>query len=146
MFMNFVKLTISALLFIILFGCEKYPEGPSFSLRTKENRLCQEWNLTGVLESNGIYDDYNLELHIFKDGSFTKYYWDLSDSLITYYGNWAWVENQEAITLDFSMAGSLQQFPFGPGNRVFIIKKLKYTELVIMDKSYETDFSFLQIK
>jgi hypothetical protein len=99
-----------------------------------------------VLESNGIYDDYNLELHIFKDGSFTKYYWDLSDSLITYSGNWAWVENQEAITLDFSMAGSLQQFPFGPGNRVFIIKKLKYTELVIMDKSYATDFSFLQIK
>ena len=140
------KIFSLSLIFFTLISCGKYPEGPALSLRSKKNRLCQKWNLTGVLESNGVYDDYNLEMHFNADGSFTKYYWNLYDSLITYTGAWSWAEEKEAITLDFSGAvNGGEQFPFGPGNRTFIIKKLKYTELVIMDKSYETDFTFLQL-
>ncbi len=140
------KIFSLSLILFTLISCGKYPEGPALSLRSKEKRLCQEWNLTGVLESNGVYDDYNLEMHFNADGSFTKYYWNVYDSLITYTGAWSWAEEKEAITLDFSGAvNGGEQFPFGPGNRTFIIKKLKYTELVIMDKSYETDFTFLQL-
>ena len=45
------KFTIYTILFFSVVACTKYPEGPSFSLRSKENRLKGHWFVTDAQRS-----------------------------------------------------------------------------------------------
>jgi hypothetical protein len=45
------KFAFYTILFFSVVGCTKYPEGPSFSIRTKENRLKGHWFVTDAQRS-----------------------------------------------------------------------------------------------
>jgi hypothetical protein len=121
------KLTIYlSLLLIIASACKKYEEGPAISLRSKEKRLCQTWNLEEKTKNGEAIDisdpKYKWEFH--KDGNFTLYSmeqnngtWETDESL------WKWADNQETIAIEAINAHNYWIF--------YKIKKLKYKELIL---------------
>lgn len=55
------KLLFLLPIFLLVFSCKKYEDGPVFSLRTKTHRLANTWNVESVTLENGtdITDDFN---------------------------------------------------------------------------------------
>lgn len=139
---------------LLLFSCDKYRDGPKISFRTKSTRLCQKWELIRVENQNGIIDDYNAEIQFNKDGSYSKYYWDLDDSLHILNGQWTWENEKEWISIDLSAWNlnypyNIPTTPFSTpgadGIRTFEIHLLKYQELLIEDLKTEALFYFVRI-
>ena len=64
---------LASLLLVLFSSCDKYPNGPSFSLRTKKARLCNEWILASY-QINGnefISNQPTVKLAIDKDGTYS---------------------------------------------------------------------------
>ena len=60
---------------VFLFSsCNKYSEGPSFSLLTRKNRLCNDWELYSytINGSEEIQNNTVVKLSIEKDGTYSK--------------------------------------------------------------------------
>ncbi len=90
---------------IINFNCRKYPEGPGFSLRSKKNRLCQDWKLVNYYYDDIDYTDHKLqiftlyEMNINKDGTmylFTSSYMPQTSTIHTVeiHGTWEFSEDK----------------------------------------------------
>ena len=100
------KLTIYlSLLLIIASACKKYEEGPLISLRSKEKRLCQTWELhefTKDGELGGVsHLKYKWQFH--KDGNYTlfrsTYYndnWDTEELA----SKWKWAEDKDKLEIE----------------------------------------------
>jgi hypothetical protein len=95
---------------ILLFSqCKKYPEGPSFSLRTKTERISNTWKLNQLLVNNvdstaqysSILKDYTVIIN--KSGSYSiSYYVSLppfGNFTNTENGNWSFSSNKKEINL-----------------------------------------------
>jgi len=63
-------LFISTLLFS---SCNKYSEGPNYSMLTRKARLCNDWELKAYsISGNNAFDqDYSTKLSIDKDGTYS---------------------------------------------------------------------------
>lgn len=107
----------------ILGSCNKYEEGPSFSLLTKKMRITGTWKLEKVIDSDGSveYPDEELKVTISKDGSIS---YDMGGFSIS--GTWDFIKDKEFIRLELSLFGetSIQEFQ---------ILKLKNKELWLKD-------------
>jgi len=89
--------------------CKKYPEGPSFSLRTKTERISNTWKLNQLLVNNvdstaqysSILKDYTVIIN--KSGSYSiSYYVSLppfGNFTNTENGNWSFSSNKKEINL-----------------------------------------------
>ena len=122
-------------------GCKKYDEGPAISLRSKEVRLCQEWNEEQNLingEDNTYYDDQYWNFN--KDGTLviTTVYNNPVTELDWNY-NWRWTDDKESIEISVIINKKaentkLSLFTFSNNKDIewqkLRIKKLKYEELV----------------
>ena len=67
------SVVLSSFLLVLFYSCDKYPNGPSFSLRTKKARLCNEWILASY-QINGnefISNQPTVKLAIDKDGTYS---------------------------------------------------------------------------
>ena len=106
---------------IALTGCNKYDDGPAFSLLTKTQRLTGDWvmekwtpyGLNNMIGNNGL----SIEIEFDKDGDFdmkvistiTDYYYDnygnvsttTSNDVANEKGEWEFSSNKEEIELDF---------------------------------------------
>jgi hypothetical protein len=58
---------------LIFSSCNKYSEGPNFSMLTRKARLCNDWELKGyTLSGNNALDlEYTTKLSIDKDGTYS---------------------------------------------------------------------------
>lgn len=98
---HMLPLLMLALLFIAAPACKKYEEGPAVSLRTKNARVANEWQLEKSLR-NGVdqteafkaaYADFR-ETYT-KDGNWTYSYTDASSNLISGAGEWEWEDDDD---------------------------------------------------
>lgn len=65
------KVTLIILVGLIsLTACKKYDEGPSISLRSKENRLCQKWKLYDAYWNGDPAEIKNTIIEFSKDGKY----------------------------------------------------------------------------
>ncbi len=151
------KLSIYLVLVLIVFsGCKKYEEGPLISLRSKEKRLCQEWELKKI-EYNGsaeaLDDINNYYWDIDKNGTINVNvsYVDWGDETMEF--KWEWIDNKEGIkiTTDSKKKGSVDIF-----HRLFknnsstnddeviesIIMKLTYDEFIFEFDDFEDEARF----
>jgi len=139
------KLSIYLVLVLIVFSaCKKYDEGPLISLRSKEKRLCQKWDLQKVIydgEDESIGDDMNYYYwDIKKDGTIDVEvsYIDWGD-LETMKLSWEWIDKKEGIRITL-LEDNYKNNPFlsfykKHSNEDFTIdceiKRLKYKEFII---------------
>ncbi len=110
-----IKVLVILLFASVITSCSKYEEGPAFSLRTKTERISNEWiveKATDIVEGTDITEDYTGEIWDFrKDGTFFK-----NGELK---GNWDFYNDKEAVIITKDNGDS----------DVFRILKLKEKEM-----------------
>ncbi len=102
------SLKISSFLFALLLtvSCQKYDDGPFFSLASKKARMANNWRLEKAYDgSKDITSEYNrYELDLGKSGSArTGQSYDAGGIVFNYEtnGSWNFVNNNENLLLDF---------------------------------------------
>jgi len=140
------KLSIYLVLVLaVLSGCKKYEDGPLISLRSKEKRLCQKWELN-KMEYNGQSQTINAGMGYFywdidKNGSIEQSI-DLNGVTESMTAEWEWSEDKESIYIIEPLTkdgrNTLFYTPFKNNSGVnvdlrteFQIIKLKYDELIL---------------
>ena len=84
-----------------LSSCGKYTDGPSFSLRTKQARLCQTWDVKSI-GSEVLNGYYHVNFEFSKNGTFvvtdisTEPGWEYEDG---YAGTWQFNNDKEEIQI-----------------------------------------------
>ena len=126
--LNVILLTVVASV-LMLTSCSPYEEGPAISLRSRTERLCNEWKLTrlyinGTEQTLSAFDQQTtLE---FKDNGTVNYSYAVMDStaiVITGSGTWEFNDDQtEVITKITYVLG-------GTETDTFKILRLKEEEL-----------------
>ena len=95
---------------VVLNSCDKYPNGPKFSILTKTARLCNNWELVSILKDGNevISKVPSKTLSIDKDGTFS-----MADSqtalgqITTSYIHGDWTLETEKTTLSLLQDGLL---------------------------------------
>lgn len=90
---------------VFLFNsCNKYSEGPSFSLLTRKNRLCNDWELYSytINGSEEIQNNTVVKLSIEKDGTYSKA--EITENLgqlasTHEYGVWEFKDNKGIVSM-----------------------------------------------
>ena len=76
-------------------SCNKYDDGPFFSLRSAESRIVGKWYLDLIIENNQEITEFSREEYEFdKDGSFLLY----EDGEV-YPGTWELMDDNESIRI-----------------------------------------------
>lgn len=128
---------VSALPFmaiVILFlsaGCQKYDDGPWFSLRMRSERVANNWRIEKAIDNGndvtGSFDKYDLDLT--KDGgaSLTAHYSFLGIEYdYTTKGTWHFASKDEKIVIDYEN---------DLADATYFILKLKETELWVRQEN-----------
>ncbi|MEL6192489.1 MAG: hypothetical protein AAFR66_10580 [Bacteroidota bacterium] len=91
---------------ICLGACKKYEDGPVFSLRSKKERVANNWK-AGLLSRNNLdeLEEFStFELDFSKGGSFEWRVQPASDSTVqTLSGNWEFAKVKESIKLTYAV-------------------------------------------
>lgn len=95
---------LSLLATFALSSCNKYSEGPNFSLLTRKARITNDWVLESYTkDGTDLYDaTYEMNLSIEKDGTYSKSI--ITPNLgqlqsTTSHGTWEFTESQASISL-----------------------------------------------
>ncbi|HOS20990.1 MAG TPA: lipocalin family protein [Bacteroidales bacterium] len=126
--LNVILLTVVASV-LMLTSCSPYEEGPAISLRSRTERLCNEWRLTrlyinGTEQTLSSFDQQTtLE---FKDNGTINYSYAVMDStaiVITGSGTWEFNNDQTEVftTITYTLGGTEKD--------TFKILRLKEEEL-----------------
>ena len=132
-----MRIVLAALFFFFFLfsSCNKYSEGPNYSMLTRKARLCNDWELKAYsVSGNNAYDvDYTTKLSIDKDGTYSmsKTYNALGQIQGTYSnGRWEFAEKDE--TLYF------YEDTTSKPTHEYSIKELRNKELVIVEDIFQT--------
>jgi len=120
---------------LIFSSCNKYSEGPKYSILTRKARLCNDWELKAYsVSGNNAFDvDYTTKLSIDKDGTYSmsKTFNALGQIQVEYSnGRWEFAEKDE--TLYF-----FEDTTSKPTHE-YSIKELRNKELVIVEDIFQT--------
>lgn len=99
--MNIKETATLGLASALVLGCSKYEDGPSFSLVSKNNRLCREWELDKI--QGRPVTDGELVFEFEKDGDFlftySYTYYNGSSYSYAQVGTWEWVQGKESVII-----------------------------------------------
>lgn len=134
---HIIYLLISVL---ILAGCKKYEEGPALSLRSKEKRLCQEWNLDKFTYNDEAITNQDNQKWIFREnGTLTiTIFEDDSSDKMEY--NWRWANDKEDIEILNSNTNDEKLVMFDLKNEkeedwvLLKIQKLKFEQIILENR------------
>ena len=132
-----ITILFLAVVFITIAACKKYPDGPLFSLTTKETRLCKEWDVayfsingydsTAYLRSQPFYGTYKFERPAKGDPGRCFYY--SANSLYDGVGNWGFDNNKKSVAIDGGSGYTGYIGPYGPVRVEWDIMRLTQKEL-----------------
>ena len=119
--MRLLKYTIIFAGLFLFFGCNKYPDGPKFTILSRTTRMAGEWDLIQTNHSNGTitYNNDSYTLNLTKDGDADAYIGN-----VTVYGTWEFMSKDEKLKLIF-----------GNSSYTYRILRLKEKELWLQDES-----------
>jgi hypothetical protein len=132
---------LASLLLVLFSSCDKYPNGPSFSLRTKKARLCNEWLLTSY-QVNGnefIESQPTVKFAIDKDGTYS-----ISSSatvlgqIQTDYEHGTWTLETEGTVLSTLIEG--EEFP-----SLLTINELRHKSLTLQYYNVQNNKTYVMV-
>ena len=136
MYFKKYKFYLLILLLTLATSCHKYPDGPNFSLLSKNYRLLRGWQLDRYYSykqdiTDRILGQYGYYMIAYKkDGTFSI---DLSSKTLN--GDWIWYNKKEYIiqsAFDSTLIDTLK------------ILKLTNKELWVSKKQFETEIHFIK--
>ena len=101
-----ILLTGALLALFVLPSCNKYEEGPAVSLRTKKERVSNEWQIENAYRNGedvtDEYDEYALRLRKDGDAELAALY-SSGDFTFEYetQGTWSFEDKKEELNMDF---------------------------------------------
>lgn len=138
--MRFVALFLFAIALLVLTpSCSKYPDGPGFTIRTKNNRMVNDWKLTSYLVNGVEFVDAipSLKMVIEKDGTYSRYSTELVlNQLQSTFEHGTWSFNDEKTGLFLLKDGA--DLPIQ-----FTIRELRAKKLVIQYYNKLTNITYL---
>lgn len=100
------KFLVATLTFLFLSACNKYPDGPKLSLRSKAERIANTWVIESAIRNgNDVTDQYNIyTLTTTKDGdaelnakyTIAGFTWEADTD-----GTWEFNSNKQNIIFDY---------------------------------------------
>ena len=134
-----ILLSVIAVLFLALAGCNKYEEGPALSLRSKTARVANSWKVAQALDNgNDVTSDYNkFELDMSKSGSAAlsaEFTFFTSKFKYTTNGTWVFVSNKEKLSFDYDN---------DEADAVYTILRLKEKEMWLKKDGSNLEFHFV---
>lgn len=123
------KLLLAASLVIIsITSCKKYDDGPAFSLRSREERIANDWHIEKAMEGgNDVTSDFdNYHVTLRKNGSTTltaKYIFLGTEYEFATGGTWSFQDKDEKIKVDYENDAA---------DATYIILRLKEKELWLL--------------
>jgi hypothetical protein len=120
---------------LILSSCNKYSEGPKFSMLTRKERLCNDWELKAysISGNNAFNSDFTTKLSIDKDGTYSmsKTYNAIGQIQGEYSnGRWEFAEKDEALYF-------FEDSTSNPTHE-YSIKELRNKQIVIVEDIFQT--------
>ena len=103
-------------------ACEKYPEGPAFSVMSKKARMTGLWQVVKH-DGDSVRDDLTYDLE--KDGDITMTYTE-GDASFSFDGQWDFTEDKEELITEF-----------GDDVDKFKIIRLKNKEMILLNDDDE---------
>ena len=132
---------LASLLLVLFSSCDKYPNGPSFSLRTKKARLCNEWLLTSY-QVNGnefIESQPTVKFAIDKDGTYSI---SSSETVLgqiqTDYEHGTWTLDAEGTVLALLIDG--EEFP-----SEYTINQLKNDAITLQYYNVQNNKTYIMV-
>lgn len=124
---------------LIFSSCNKYSEGPNYSMLTRKTRLCNDWELKAYsVSGNNAFDvDYTTKLSIDKDGTYSmsKTFNALGQIQGEYSnGRWELVEKDEILYF--------YEDTTSKPTHEYSIKELRNKQLVIVEDIFQTGESY----
>ena len=125
---------------VIVASCKKYPEGPWLSLRSKAERVANNWKIAEALNNSGsdITTDYNeYELDLSRSGSaslLAKYSFFGTDFNYSTSGTWVFVDDKDKISFDFENNAA---------DGVYSIRRLEEKEMWLRKDDNSVEFHFV---
>jgi hypothetical protein len=138
--MRLVALFIFTFSLVVLTpSCSKYPNGPGFTLRTKSNRLVNDWKLTSYMVNGVEYIDAvpQLKMVIEKDGTYSRHSTELvlnQLQSVFEHGTWAFNDEKTSMFLQAEDADLPVEFS---------IRELRVKKLVIQYYNKITNKTYL---
>ena len=133
---------------LLITSCSKYSEGPSFSLFTKKDRLCNDWVLLTQLKNDEDVTDDKVtnKLTIEKDGTYsTSATYDALGQLKGdyTYGKWSFGDSKDVLNF-FEITNN--EVPLKP-NRTFKIKELRRNQIKLVEEfpSVELNVTYIYV-
>lgn len=128
------KILLPGIVLLSLSGCFQYPEGPVFTLQTRDERLAGTWLLTSATDENGydvISEFQNITLTVIPSRS-TENSWTFfqNDSLVSH-GTYLFAEHSDLIAVTYSLFNGSHT----PQQEFYDIKKLTDKYFYYTDKS-----------
>lgn len=138
--MRLVALFIFTFSLVVLTpSCSKYPNGPGFTLRTKSNRLVNDWKLTSYMVNGVEYIDAvpQLKMVIEKDGTYSRHSTELVlNQLQSVFEHGTWAFNDEKTSMFLLAEGADLPVEFS-------IRELRSKKLVIQYYDKITNKTYL---
>ena len=138
--MRLVALFIFTFSLVVLTpSCSKYPNGPGFTLRTKSNRLVNDWKLTSYMVNGVEYIDAvpQLKMVIEEDGTYSRHSTELvlnQLQSVFEHGTWAFNDEKTSMFLQAEDADLPVEFS---------IRELRAKKLVIQYYNKITNKTYL---
>ena len=141
-----MKISSTRILFALLAGsaltgCKKYDDGPLFSLRSREERVANDWRIDRAMDGSSdvtsYFNNYELRMTRDHDATLTANYtlfgadFDFSTS-----GTWDFENHSEDLRLDFSNDDA---------DETWEILRLKETELWLHEKGGDLELHLVPL-
>ena len=108
------KTLLFAICSILLYSCNKYENGPKFTLFSKKARLANSWKLQRTtLDGEPIQLNANAYTNttvIKKDGTYEILAESSQNGFTNQYGTWIFGEDKETIIIDLPQSGYTDEF------------------------------------
>jgi hypothetical protein len=138
--MKLVAFIILALTLVVSTpSCSKYPDGPGFSLRTKTNRIVNDWKLTSYMVNGVEFIDAvpQLKMVIEKDGTYSRHSTELVlNQLQSEFEHGTWEFNDEKTSMFLLKEGADLPVEFS-------IRELRAKKFVIQYYNKLTNITYL---
>jgi hypothetical protein len=138
--MKLVAFIILALTLVVSTpSCSKYPDGPGFSLRTKTNRIVNDWKLTSYMVNGVEFIDAvpQIKMVIEKDGTYSRHSTELVlNQLQSEFEHGTWEFNDEKTSMFLLKEGADLPVEFS-------IRELRAKKFVIQYYNKLTNITYL---